>query len=225
MILLRVITIKGETTMVKEVRTPTQKRSIDKTKKILNTAKALFSKKNYFNVTTNEIAKEAGVSIGTLYSYFSDKEAILVALLNDYNASFITIFDDINTQDFLELFKSEPRRCLELLINRLLKNENEEFHNQIEMLAFTIPQVKSVLENHNHKVKELTYHCFLHYIDVEESAELKALSTIIFNIISSTVDEIIYSNHSNKEKELLKAKSIDCIMLIINNAIELSKLK
>lgn len=86
--------------MVKEVRTPTQKRSIDKTNKILNTAKALFSKKNYFNVTTNEIAKEAGVSIGTLYSYFSDKEAILVALLNDYNASFITIFDDINTQDF-----------------------------------------------------------------------------------------------------------------------------
>lgn len=31
--------------MVKEVRTPTQKRSIDKTNKILNTAKALFSKR------------------------------------------------------------------------------------------------------------------------------------------------------------------------------------
>lgn len=127
--------------MGKTVRTPTQKRSMDKLNRILETSKQLFSEKNYFNVTTNEIAKKAGVSIGTLYAYFSDKEAILIALLNHYNNTFIQIFDDINTQDFFELFKNNPRQCLNILMEKLLKSEDKEFHSQIEMLAFTIPKV------------------------------------------------------------------------------------
>lgn len=205
--------------MAKGVRTPTQKRSIDKLNRILETSKQLFSEKNYFNVTTNEIAKQAGVSIGTLYSYFSDKEAILVALLNDYNNTFIYLFNDINSQEFLELFKIDPKQCLEILMDKLLKNENEKFHAQIEMLAFTIPKVRLVLEEHNFNVKKLTYQCFLHYTGSKESQDLKILSEIIFNFISSTVDELLYSVHSDKERELLKKSSINCIMLLINNVV------
>ncbi|MGR1387148.1 TetR/AcrR family transcriptional regulator, partial [Streptococcus agalactiae] len=67
--------------MDKKIRIPSQKRSINKSQKILETARQLFSQKNYFDVTTNEIAKKSSVSIGTLYSYFSNKEDILVALL------------------------------------------------------------------------------------------------------------------------------------------------
>ncbi|WP_032801709.1 TetR/AcrR family transcriptional regulator, partial [Streptococcus sobrinus] len=52
----------------KKVRSPRQERSIEKREKILKTAKDLFSEKVYFNVTTNEIAKTAGLSVGTLYS-------------------------------------------------------------------------------------------------------------------------------------------------------------
>ena len=41
----------------KLVRKPVQKRSLDKLNTILAVSKELFAKKNYFNVTTNEIAK------------------------------------------------------------------------------------------------------------------------------------------------------------------------
>lgn len=36
----------------------------------------------YRKMTTNEIARRAGVSVGSLYQYFSSKEALVVALIN-----------------------------------------------------------------------------------------------------------------------------------------------
>ena len=53
----------------KNTRVPKQKRSIAKKNLIKRTALLLFSEKSYANVSTNEIAKTAGVSIGSLYSY------------------------------------------------------------------------------------------------------------------------------------------------------------
>src|SRR6056297_621772 len=39
---------------------------------ILNAARELFAKKNFRNVTVREIAKSAGVSIGTIYYYYDN---------------------------------------------------------------------------------------------------------------------------------------------------------
>ena len=103
----------------KLVRKPVQKRSLDKLNTILAVSKELFAKKNYFNVTTNEIAKEAGISIGTLYSYFSNKEEILSLILKDYNESFIVIFNQLNTSENLELFSSDYKGWIEKLIDNL----------------------------------------------------------------------------------------------------------
>lgn len=128
----------------KNIRKPKQERSIEKRNKILQVAKDLFSDKTYFNVTTNEIAKKADVSVGTLYAYFASKEDILTALLKRYNDFFLTtIFADINSQDSLDRFKKNPKEWLNVLINQLLAAEDKIFHAQIEMLAYAIPQAKA----------------------------------------------------------------------------------
>ena len=49
-------------------RVPTQKRSIEKKQRIKDAALKLMSEKGYFATSSNEIAREAGVSIGTFYS-------------------------------------------------------------------------------------------------------------------------------------------------------------
>ena len=143
----------------KLVRKPVQKRSLDKLNTILAVSKELFAKKNYFNVTTNEIAKEAGISIGTLYSYFSNKEEILSLILKDYNESFIVIFNQLNTSENLELFSSDYKGWIEKLIDNLISLEDKEFHAQIEMLSYSIPEVKEIQDQHNDKMKEFTYQC------------------------------------------------------------------
>jgi AcrR family transcriptional regulator len=48
---------------------------------LLGAAAQVFEERGYKSGTTNRIAEVAGVSIGTLYQYFSSKEALAVALL------------------------------------------------------------------------------------------------------------------------------------------------
>jgi AcrR family transcriptional regulator len=63
-----------------KVRAPRQRRSVQKVELMFEATIRLLDKGGYDLVTTNAIAKAAGVSIGTLYQYFSSKEAILDAL-------------------------------------------------------------------------------------------------------------------------------------------------
>lgn len=60
-------------------RTPVQDRSRTTVAIILEAAAQVFSAHGYA-ATTNQIAARAGVSIGTLYQYFADKDALLVSL-------------------------------------------------------------------------------------------------------------------------------------------------
>jgi AcrR family transcriptional regulator len=61
-------------------RQPKQARSRELVDRILTSAGELFAARGYPNVTTNHIAEHAGVSVGSLYQFFSDKEEILAAL-------------------------------------------------------------------------------------------------------------------------------------------------
>ena len=62
-------------------RTPVQRRSTATVEAIVEAAAQVFERHGYAAGTTNRIAERAGVSIGTLYQYFPNKDAILVALI------------------------------------------------------------------------------------------------------------------------------------------------
>lgn len=62
-------------------RRPTQERAKATRELILDTAARLFGERGIANTSTNRIAAEAGVSIGTVYRYFSDRAIIVEELL------------------------------------------------------------------------------------------------------------------------------------------------
>lgn len=73
-------------TKKKRVRTPIQQRSQATVRAVLQAAAQIFCRLGYVRGTTNRIAECAGVSIGTLYQYFPNKQAILVALMESHIA-------------------------------------------------------------------------------------------------------------------------------------------
>ena len=99
--------MKSKESKQKNTRIPKQKRSIERKKLIKNTALLLFSEKDYANVSTNEIAKTAGVSIGSLYSYYPNKKAIYDELVKDLYSNILEkiIPEDLSQFSFFEIIK------------------------------------------------------------------------------------------------------------------------
>jgi AcrR family transcriptional regulator len=94
-------------------RMPQQARSQRRVDLILDTAADLFAEIGYESATTNSIAERAGISIGSLYRYFSDKDAILHALVKRYQEQVRDIFDQVFRGDLIYL-------PLDVLLDRLV---------------------------------------------------------------------------------------------------------
>ena len=62
-------------------RRPIQRRSRQTVDAIVEAAARVLARHGYAAATTNRIAERAGVSIGSLYEYFPNKDSILAALL------------------------------------------------------------------------------------------------------------------------------------------------
>ncbi len=63
---------------------PVQARSRATFQVILEAAARILEKRGLSAMTTNHVARAAGVSIGTLYEYFPNKDAIVYALLDEH---------------------------------------------------------------------------------------------------------------------------------------------
>ncbi|MBI9074399.1 MAG: TetR/AcrR family transcriptional regulator [Desulfatibacillum sp.] len=67
---------------IKARKMPVQDRSRNTVDTILEAAAQVLEARGYAGATTNHIAQRAGVSIGSLYQYFPNKEAIVFSLMD-----------------------------------------------------------------------------------------------------------------------------------------------
>lgn len=94
-------------------RVPQQSRGQQRLDLILDTAAELFAETGYEAATTNALADRAGISIGSLYRYFPDKDAILRALASRYYEQLHALYDEVFAGDLAAL-------SLPALIDQLL---------------------------------------------------------------------------------------------------------
>jgi len=95
-------------------RLPRQQRGQRRIEAILDAAERLFAAMGYEATSTNQIAAEAHTSIGSLYQFFPNKEAILRALVARSQEQMRDVLD--------EVFASDPQEELspDELLDRLL---------------------------------------------------------------------------------------------------------
>ena len=81
-------------------------------RQILDAATRVFAEKGFRRATTREVAREAGVSEGTIYNYFEDKDALLMAILDVLNET------ERRAEDFEEGLATDFRGFLEEYLRR-----------------------------------------------------------------------------------------------------------
>ncbi len=84
---------------------------------IVGAATRVFAEKGFGRATTREVAREAGVSEGTIYNYFEGKDAILMAILEGLNETERRAedFEEGMATDFRGFFEQYLRRRMSLI--------------------------------------------------------------------------------------------------------------
>ena len=80
-------------------RVPQQTRGELRLAKILDAGEKVFAQVGYEAATTNAIARQAKTSIGSLYQFFPNKEAILEAVAGRYLERLRAVLDDVLTDE------------------------------------------------------------------------------------------------------------------------------
>lgn len=80
-------------------RLPQRARGQQRVAAILDAAEQLYAEAGYEPATTNDIAARAATSIGSLYQFFPNKEAILHAVAARYREGMLAVYDQFLTPD------------------------------------------------------------------------------------------------------------------------------
>lgn len=93
------------------------RRALDRRKHIMSVAARVFAEKGYYATTIADLAQAAGIAKGTIYWYFNNKRAIMLAILDDMSREITGTFGKILSEapDGLEALLRCIQPALELL--------------------------------------------------------------------------------------------------------------
>lgn len=186
--------------MDKDVRIPQQKRSIEKKQRIVKVAYQLFNENGYYATNTSMIAKQAGLSVCSIYSYFQDKKDIMLACLQENS-------DEINRQICEQISKLAVNNdvfSIAQSVYRVFVESHEfsrQYHNDVMSLKYTDENIRNFFVNERHFFARTTIEqlkkCGVMFKHEKEQTFL------IYSLLESLEDEIIYNADTDINKEIV----------------------
>ena len=199
-----------------EIREPIQKRSIEKKEKIIQAGFDLICQKGYYNTTTSEIAKSAGVSIGILYQYFKDKHDILIDGFKLYsNSIFFPMLQITDKNRNLTITNSNIPCVLKDMLNKFITNHkiSQTAHEEIIAMIHSDKEVAEIYHNSEmemtNKIVQLLLESGIKVDNINEKVH------VAIGMIDNLCHEIVYHKH----KQLDYDKMIDIVISSICNMI------
>jgi AcrR family transcriptional regulator len=187
-------------------RQPVQKRSHDTVERLTNTARELFSTRGLYSVSSHDIAREAGVSVGTFYLYFPDKNDLFVQLLQQRLDEFKSVKLELGI-DRLNTLEARLRRLWKPLI--AWAKSWDRFFLDVSALYYADPLVRPAIDRVEDGFALELAEFFKPWIEQLSMDERRAKLVFIYNLIEATVRTILLSD---KDMEtILGTELISCL--------------
>jgi AcrR family transcriptional regulator len=138
-------------------RKPRQSRSHLTVASILEATERLAARDGFHRLETARIAAAAGISIGSLYQYFANLEAIVLALYEERTAEVAHTMKAA----MVAILDQPPARALPGVMDLILRL-HEKHRLIVHQLATEMPQLK--LRAHPASVDRLTHGSVVHYL-------------------------------------------------------------
>jgi AcrR family transcriptional regulator len=126
---------------------------IDKKDEVFSAARKLFASKGFKDTNISDIAKKAGIAVGSFYKYFSSKEEIFLKVYLKENEELkMRMFKSFNMNDdpVTMVTNLVSQNAVEMNSNRILKEwYNKELFAKLEKLFYEQDGFKSIEEMMN----------------------------------------------------------------------------
>jgi AcrR family transcriptional regulator len=169
------------------VREPVQQRGKENKARIITAARRLMNHLDYDAVTTNRIAGDAGVSVGTFYSYFKDKRDVFLEVIRQYSED---VFGEMIAH--IQEMEQGPAR-LEEVVRRLIlvakkRHDHEKgLHKQMIVQSIRDPEIQELALMEG-PADSLIREIFKQYAD---QIDVKDVDAAIF-LVTTCVEEMIH---------------------------------
>lgn len=183
-------------------KSPSQDRSRATVDTIIDAAARILVKDGYDAFTTNRVAEKAGVSIGSLYQYFPNKEALLSELMRRH-------MEDLEkgTEEMVERAKSAPlaevvRAAIEHNVQLHLVNPalHRKLSDEVPSLG-PLDWEAAFVERTINRVRQVLDTC-------REEIVVEDLDLAVY-ILTHTVEALIHNAVTERPEDLKSGKLAD----------------
>ncbi|MDP4146842.1 MAG: TetR/AcrR family transcriptional regulator [Bacillota bacterium] len=185
--------------MERKTRKPTQKRALEKIEKIVDAGYKLFNEKGYYNTTTADIAKEAGVATGSVYAYFEDKKDIYLQVIRRVFDSFFPPTEDFWIQN--NNFNPEDHEAIKALFGSFIKlmmnyhNFSKTYHDELEALSLLDEDIGNLVnELEASRVKKVEEISKLVSTSFKSEEDLKIFAHYSILLVDDVCHKILYDD-------------------------------
>ncbi len=179
------------------LKKPKQKRSRERVQLILDATRSVLRQDGIKALSTNSIAASANIPVSSIYQYFPDKEAVLIALYEDYLKEIRNIFEAIDTQENREL---PWREFVTLILKELVAAETQDnIDAELNTALGLYPKLMEVDRCHEEWMVERMTDSFMNAGSAWPRAKLKRLFHYLY--ANNATFWSYRSRHNSPKKE------------------------
>jgi AcrR family transcriptional regulator len=195
-------------------KTPRQERSRRTVERILDASARIFHEQGYSAATTNDIADEADVSVGSLYQYFPNKDALLVALtsrhIEDTTAGLADLLSGLDAETDVDLI-------LRAVVDFLVEQHNlDDLHMLVMHQAPRTQAINLELERARSQLVEMTAHLLASRIENQQRRRL--IARMVVATVDASVHDVILRQPKGNERDAAVELAIATALSIIDSA-------
>jgi AcrR family transcriptional regulator len=193
---------KKISTQIKTPRQPVQSRSIQTREKIINTGERMFIQQGFHNVLADDIARAAGLSVGSFYSYFKDKRALFLAILERESMEMMAGIEN-NLSVLLAEENPDVERAIKKLFEVLIAAHQACYpmFQQAEQMATFDDEINRYQIESDRASRQMFEKILLHIQPTLDQTRLQAVSYVLFNASEGIIHNLVTSSFNETEKE------------------------
>jgi AcrR family transcriptional regulator len=195
-------------------KSPRQERSRRTVERILDAAARIFHEQGYAAATTNDIADEADVSVGSLYQYFPNKGALLVALtarhIEDTTAGLADLLSGLDAEAGFEVIL---RAVVDFLVEQ---HDLDDLHLLVMHRAPRTHAINLELDRARSQLVDLASHLLAPRLEDQRRRAL--IARMVVATIDASVHDVILRQPKGNERDSAVELTISTALSIIDSA-------